>query len=87
MGGISEATITKDEDAKILKFDGQLSMENNGGFASFQGFIGRKLTGYCGVRISAKIDNPERIFYVVLSRSMGGGMMWQEEIPLTDQFR
>ena len=87
MGGISQATITKDEDSKILKFDGQLSLENNGGFASFQGLIGRKLTGYRGVRFSAKIDDPERIFYVVMSRSMGGGMMWQEEIPLTQQFR
>ena len=87
MGGISQATITKDEDEKILKFDGQLSLENNGGFAIFQGFIGRKLTGYRGVRVSAKTDDPERIFYVVLSRGMGGGMMWQEEIPLTDQFR
>ena len=87
MGGISQATITKDEDEKILKFDGQLSLENNGGFAIFQGFIGRKLTGYRGVRVSAKITDPERIFYVVLSRGMGGGMMWQEEIPLTDQFR
>ena len=87
MGGISQATVVNDKDEKVLKFDGQLSLENNGGFAAFQGFIGRKLSGYEGVRFSAKIDNPERIFYVILSRGMGQGMMWQEEIPLTDQFQ
>ena len=46
MGGVSQAKLEHDDEQ--LHFTGQLSLENNGGFASFWGKIDDKLTGFDG---------------------------------------
>ena len=46
MGGVSTAKLEHDDEQ--LHFTGQLSLENNGGFASFWGQIDNKLTNFDG---------------------------------------
>ena len=45
---LTKAKLEKSEDGQQLHFTGQLSLENNGGFASFWGKIDDKLTGFDG---------------------------------------
>ena len=66
-----------DASDEYLKWTGQLSLENNGGFAQFYGNIGRKLTGYNTMRFSARTTDPSRDFYATYSRDMGTGVMFQ----------
>ena len=66
-----------DASEDYLKWTGQLSLENNGGFAQFYGNIGRKLTGYNTMRFSARTTDPSRDFYATYSRDMGTGVMFQ----------
>ena len=60
-----------------LHWTGQLSLENNGGFAQFFGNIGRKLTGFDGVRMSLRTTDPSRDFFATYARDMGTGLMFQ----------
>ncbi len=46
MGGVSTAKLEHDDEQ--LHFTGQLSLENNGGFASFWGKIDNKLSNFDG---------------------------------------
>ena len=102
MGGISQATLESDNG--ILKFDGQLrsvsffknqlvmnrsSLENNGGFASFNGWVGRRLTNYRGIRVSARTDTPGRDFQMYLQPATGdkSPAFWYNKLPLTNQFQ
>ena len=60
MGGVSVATVEKDDD--VLKFKGTLSLENNGGFAAFQGWMGTQCSCYNSLRYEAKTPNTNRNF-------------------------
>jgi len=87
MGGVSQATL--DSENGILKFDGRLSLENNGGFASFNGWIGRRLTNYRGIRVSARTDTPGRDFQMYLQPATGdkSPAFWYNKVSLTNQFQ
>ena len=85
MGGISEANVEMTNGN--LKWTGQLSLENNGGFAQFYGYIGRKLAGFDGVRMSLKTTDPERDFYATYARDMRTGIMFQHPMKLTGEFK
>merc|ERR1712193_157794 len=86
MGGISEADVENMDDGN-LKWSGQLSLENNGGFAQFYGYIGRKLTGFDGVRMSLRTTDPSRDFYATYARDMRNGLMFQHPMKLTGEFK
>merc|ERR1719474_396196 len=72
---------------EYLKWTGQLSLENNGGFAQFYGNIGRKLTGYNTIRFSARTTDPSRDFYATYARDMGTGVMFQHPMKLSGEFK
>ena len=81
MGGISTAQLdtTEVDDTEILSFDGELSLENNGGFAMFRGYIGEQCKGYNQLHIMARTDSPEREYKVLVSTLNGSGFF---EIPI-----
>ena len=57
MGGVSVAEIEKTE---TVTFKGQLSLENNGGFASFNGQIGNACACHNAIRWTARTNTPGR---------------------------
>merc|ERR1712123_210496 len=63
------------------------SLENNGGFAQFYGNVGRKLTGFNGVRYSARTTDPSRDFHVTYAGDMETGVMFQHPIKLDVEFK
>ena len=65
------------------------SLENNGGFASFNGWVGRRLTNYRGIRVSARTDTPGRDFQMYLQPGTGdkSPAFWYNKLPLTNQFQ
>merc|ERR1719191_1342784 len=85
MGGISTANLENTDE--YLKWTGELSLENNGGFAQFYGNIGRKLTGYNTIRFSARTTDPSRDFYATYARDMGTGVMFQHPMKLSGEFK
>ena len=66
-----------------LHWTGELSLENNGGFAQFFGNIGRGFTGYNAVRFSGRTTDPSRTFYATYARDMRNGVMFQVEPGLS----
>ena len=54
MGGVSSGRMTQTEEG--LRFEGSLSLENNGGFASVRRPIDGDLAGMSGVRIKVRGD-------------------------------
>merc|ERR1711951_263289 len=78
MGGVSQAKLEHDDEQ--LHFTGQLSLENNGGFASFWGKIDDKLTGFDGVHFSARINDPSREIKATVSR-YNQGQEWEHVVP------
>ena len=65
------------------------SLENNGGFASFNGWVGRRLTNYRGIRVSARTDTPGRDFQMYLQPATGDktAAFWYNKVALTNQFQ
>merc|ERR1712194_731369 len=72
---------------EYLRWTGQLSLENNGGFAQFYGNVGRKLPGFNGVRYSARTTDPSRDFHVTYAGDMETGVMFQHPIKLDGEFK
>ncbi len=55
MGGVSSSRMRLEEDVAV--FEGRLSLENNGGFASVRSdVLSQDLAGYTGVRVRVKGD-------------------------------
>merc|ERR1712086_1169440 len=85
MGGVSTAKLEHDDEQ--LHFTGQLSLENNGGFASFWGQIDNKLTNFDGVHFSAKINDPSREIRATVHREGNSALEWEYVLPLEKEFK
>merc|ERR1712157_204391 len=79
----SENFVTSDD---VLHFDGQLSLENNGGFAMFRGYIGEKCSGYDQVEFVARTDSPERKYKALVGTGGKGGGFYESEIQLEEDY-
>lgn len=66
MGGISSGGMIQDGDK--LVFSGELSLENNGGFASVRRFVDQDLSGASKVRIEVRGDGREYQFRIRQSK-------------------
>jgi len=86
MGGISTAQLETD-DSEVLNFDGQLSLENNGGFAMFRGYIGEQCKGYDQLHFMARTDSPEREFKVLVSTGGNGSGFFEIPIELEEEYK
>lgn len=71
MGGVSSSDMRIDGDVAV--FAGELSLENNGGFASVRsGVIDADLTGYDGVRLRVKGDGNRYQFRIRTNANFDG---------------
>jgi len=86
MGGVSEASLWKSDEG-WLGFEGQLSMENNGGFAMMRGHIGTQMRDYDGLHISARTTDDTRVFYATVQRNRETGVMWQYPLELSTEWK
>lgn len=85
MGGVSTAKLEHDDEQ--LHFTGQLSLENNGGFASFWGKIDNKLSNFDGVHFSARINDPAREIRATVHRDGNSALEWEHVIALEKEFK
>ena len=74
MGGVSTGSMSETEHG--LRFAGELSLENNGGFASVRRFVGQDLSAARGVRLRLRGDG--RSYQVRLRQdSRFDGIAWR----------
>jgi len=93
MGGLSSGGMVQIDEG--LRFTGELSLENNGGFSSVRSLVEQDLSGATGVRLEVRGDGREYQFRIRLNNQFDGvawralfttGNDWQiVEIPL-DEF-
>lgn len=78
MGGVSSGRMVNGEDR--LRFEGQLSLENNGGFASVRRQVDHDVSGTTVVRIQVRGDGRKYQFRI---RHDGrfDGVSWRTEFP------
>ncbi len=92
MGGRSSGGMVQAEDA--LKFTGELSLENNGGFSSVRRLVEQDLSGATRVRLEVRGDGREYQFRIRHNNRFDGvawramfstSEQWQQvEIPLAE---
>ena len=71
MGGVSSSRMRLEEGVAV--FEGHLSLENNGGFASVRSeVVQQDLTGYTGVRVRVKGDGRKYQFRIHTGTEMDG---------------
>jgi len=70
MGGVSSGEMTATD--KQLLFHGELSLQNNGGFASVRRPINEDMTGSIGVRLTVKGDGRKYQFRLRQDRNFDG---------------
>ena len=70
MGGVSSGEMTATD--KQLLFHGELSLQNNGGFASVRRPINEDMTGSFGVRLTVKGDGRKYQFRLRQDRNFDG---------------
>ena len=74
MGGVSSGEIIKTEDG--LRFQGYLSLDNNGGFASVRRFLGFSLDDAKGIRLLVRGDG--RTYQMRIRQDEGyDGIAWR----------
>lgn len=56
MGGVSHGSPARNKETHDLKFWGQLSLENNGGFSTIRTDVGDALDGACGLHVHVRGD-------------------------------
>jgi hypothetical protein len=84
MGGISSGEII--EISEGLRFQGFLSLENNGGFVSVRRHLDNKLQGAGSVRLSVRGDG--RTYQMRIRQdSRFDGVAWRAEFPTNDQWQ
>ena len=93
MGGRSAGGMT--QSAENLKFEGSLSLENNGGFSSVRRAVSRDLSRVTGIRIQVRGDGRQYQFRirqdsgfdgVAWSAAFSSGETWQQIDIGFDQF-
>lgn len=70
MGGVSSGEMTVTD--KQLLFHGELSLQNNGGFASVRRPVNEDMTGSIGVRLTVKGDGRKYQFRLRQDRNFDG---------------
>lgn len=76
MGGISSGKMTVTDEQ--LLFHGELSLENNGGFASVRRPVSENMTGSTGVRLTVKGDGRKYQLRLRQDRNFDG-VAWRHE--------
>jgi len=84
MGGRSGGGMTQSDEG--LKFEGRLSLENNGGFSSVRRLVNQDLSSATGVRIQVRGDGRQYQFRI---RQSGGfdGVAWRVVFSSSEEWR
>ena len=83
MGGVSSGKVQNAEDA--LRFSGELSLENNGGFASIRSQTQGVPTAAFGVRIQVRGDG-RRYQFRIRQDQRFDGIAWSTEFSTSDEW-
>ena len=84
MGGLSSGGMTQLEEG--LRFTGELSLENNGGFSSARSLVEQDLTGATRVRLEVRGDGREYQFRI-RQDSQFDGVAWRALFATTDEWQ
>lgn len=84
MGGVSQGQMVAIDNG--LRFQGRLSLENNGGFASTRRLFGGDLAGASGVRLRVKGDGRRYQFRVRLDDRYDG-VSWSAEFGTSESWQ
>jgi len=84
MGGISTGSMKQEDGA--LVFSGELSLENNGGFASVRSLVETDLTGCDRVRLSVRGDGRTYQFRIRQDENFDG-IAWRSILPATADWK
>lgn len=76
MGGVSSGKMTVTDDQ--LLFHGELSLQNNGGFASVRRRVSEDMAGSIGIRLTVKGDGRKYQFRLRQDRNFDG-VAWRHE--------
>ena len=84
MGGISSSRMVEADG--VLTFEGELSLENNGGFASVRRLVETDLSQVTGVRLEVRGD--QRIYQFRLRQNdRFDGVAWRAEFTTTEEWQ
>ena len=84
MGGVSSSRMV--ETAHGLRFEGELSLENNGGFASVRRLVEENLDGMQGVRLDVRGDGRTYQFRLRQSGRFDG-VAWRAEFETSNDWQ
>ena len=84
MGGVSVGKMTATEDG--IRFEGELSLDNNGGFSSVRHMVNQDLREVTGVRITFKGDG-RRYQFRLRQDQRFDGISWRKEFDTTSQWQ
>jgi monofunctional biosynthetic peptidoglycan transglycosylase len=84
MGGLSSGGMVQLDGS--LRFTGELSLENNGGFSSTRRLVGQNLSGATHVRLEVRGDGREYQFRI-RQDSQFDGVAWRAMFATKDQWQ
>lgn len=84
MGGVSSGRVVQGEEGP--RFEGELSLENNGGFSSVRRRVDEDLSGVTGVRLEVRGDGRTYQFRMRMDDRFDG-VAWRAEFPAGDEWR
>jgi monofunctional biosynthetic peptidoglycan transglycosylase len=84
MGGLSSGGIVQIDEG--LRFTGELSLENNGGFSSARRLVEQDLSGATGVRLEVRGDGREYQFRIRQNNRFDG-VAWRAMFPTNDEWQ
>ena len=84
MGGLSSGGIVQIDEG--LRFTGDLSLENNGGFSSARRLVEQDLSGATGVRLEVRGDGREYQFRIRQNNRFDG-VAWRAMFPTNDEWQ
>jgi monofunctional biosynthetic peptidoglycan transglycosylase len=84
MGGRSQSAVTQTDDG--LRFSGELSLENNGGFASTRRLVSGGFPGAAAIRIRVRGDGRRYQLRLRQDRNWDG-VAWRHEFDTTGEWQ
>ncbi|MCJ7814847.1 MAG: CIA30 family protein [Xanthomonadales bacterium] len=84
MGGVSTGRMVQAEN--FLRFEGEISLENNGGFASVRHLVGQDLSPAKVVRLALRGDGRSYQFRIRLDGHLDG-VAWRAEFDTTGEWQ
>jgi len=84
MGGLSSGGIVQIDEG--LRFTGELSLENNGGFSSARRLVGQDLSDAAGVRLEVRGDGREYQFRIRQNNRFDG-VSWRAMFSTNDEWQ